>query len=71
MNVSRTRDLTKAQFERAMILHGWHKGLFGYWEYGNTSVHPLIYSDHKPHRRENLAYMIREQNKIETEGNPQ
>lgn len=59
------KDLTRAQFERAMIRHGWGKGLLGYWQYGNTSVHPLIYPDQKPHYRENLAYMLKEQNKIE------
>lgn len=62
--MKRTRDLTKAQFERAMKRHGWTKGLMGYWQCGNTSVHPLIYFDRKPHYRENLAHMIREQNKI-------
>ena len=60
-----TRDLSKAQFERAMIRHGWTKGLLGYWQYGNVFVHPLIYFDGKPHYRENLAYMLKEKERVD------
>jgi len=63
--VKRTRDLTKAQFERAMLKHGWCKEYFGYWIYRGVGVHPIICTDGKPHYREKLAYMIQQKQKIE------
>ena len=61
------RDLSKAQYERAMVRNGWAKGYFGYWEYKGRNVHPIIYLDGKPRYRAKLAGMLASKNKIDNE----
>lgn len=61
----KTRDLTKAQFERAMIRMGWEKDFFGYWTYGGVGVHPTIFLDGKKHYRQKLQGMSQQKDLID------
>lgn len=60
-----TRDMSRAEFERAIERHGFKPRLFGYYEVAKgVSVYAPNGGDK---RRSQLAYLMQERNRVESD----